>query len=198
MAKPTQCLSALLQTALLYGLLALPPAAPAATLERPDDVLRSSLIEAIESSDSFADRFDAEVWLTDMSRRLASRVKDPQERLKILKTVHYEAQRAALEPELVLAVINVESNYDRFAISSAGARGLMQIMPFWLDEIGHPDDNLFHITTNIRLGCTILSYYLKQEHGNLYRALARYNGSVGKRWYPNRVFQALSSRWYKQ
>ena len=198
MARPTKHLSALLTTALFCGLLAVHPVATAATLERPDDTLRSILIEAIESSDSFADRFDAEVWLTDMSRRLASRVKDPEERLTILKTVHYEAQRAALEPELVLAVIHVESNYDRFAISSAGARGLMQIMPFWLEEIGHPEDNLFHIKTNIRFGCTILSYYLKRENGNLYRALARYNGSVGKRWYPNRVFQALSSRWYKQ
>ena len=170
----------------------------AATQERPDDALRQILTEAIESSDSFEDRFDAEVWLTDMSNRLTSRVKDPEERLTILKTVHYEARRAGLEAEMVLAIINIESNYDRFAISSAGARGLMQIMPFWLDEIGHPEDNLFHITTNIRFGCTILSYYMKRENGDMYRALARYNGSVGKRWYPNRVFSALSGRWYKQ
>ena len=172
--------------------------APAATTERPDGAMRVILIKAIESSDSFKDRFDAEVWLTDMSNRLASRVKDPKERLKILKTVHYEAQRAHLDPELVLAVIDVESRYDRFAISSAGAQGLMQIMPFWLDEIGHPEDNLFTITTNIRLGCTILKYYLDMEKGNLARALARYNGSVGKYWYPKLVFNALSARWYKQ
>ena len=170
----------------------------AATQERPDAELRTALIEAINSSDSFEDRFDAEVWLTDMSQRLRSRVKDPQERLTILRTVHYEANRAALEPELILAVINVESNFDRFAISSAGAQGLMQIMPFWLDEIGQPEDNLMDIRTNIRFGCTILSHYLEREKGNLYRALARYNGSVGKRWYPNRVFKSLSSRWYKQ
>ncbi len=172
--------------------------AAAATLERPDDSLRQILIEAIESSDSFSDRFDAEVWLTDMSSRLQKRVKDPEERLKILKTVHYEAGRADLEPELILALIEVESNYDHFAISSAGAQGLMQIMPFWLDEIGHPDDNLFHIGTNIRLGCTILSYYLKREKGNMFKALARYNGSIGKRWYPNRIYRALTRRWYKQ
>ncbi len=172
--------------------------AAAATRERPDDTLRQILVEAIESSDSFSDRFDAEVWLTDMSSRLQKRVEDPEERLKILKTVHYEARRAGLEPELVLALIEVESNYDRFAISTAGAQGLMQIMPFWLDEIGHPEDNLFHIGTNIRLGCTILSYYRKREKGNLFRALARYNGSVGKSWYPNRVYRALTSRWYKQ
>jgi soluble lytic murein transglycosylase-like protein len=170
----------------------------AATLERPDDTLRQILIEAIESSDSFSDRFEAEVWLTDMSSRLQKRVDNPEERLKILRTVHYEAQRAELEPELILALIEVESNYDRFAISSAGAQGLMQIMPFWLDEIGHPQDNLFHIGTNIRLGCTILSYYLKREKGNLFKALARYNGSVGKSWYPNRIYRALTKRWYKQ
>ncbi len=170
----------------------------AATMERPDDTLRQILIEAINSSDSFSDRFEAEVWLTDMSSRLQKRIDNPKERLKILRTVHYEARRAALEPELILALIEVESNYDRFAISSAGAQGLMQIMPFWLDEIGHPQDNLFHIGTNIRLGCTILSYYLKREKGNLFKALARYNGSVGKSWYPNRIYRALTKRWYKQ
>jgi soluble lytic murein transglycosylase-like protein len=192
-------LPALLQAACIAGLLAGTSAsALAATQERPDNTLRQILTEAIESSDSFQDRFDAEVWLTDMSNRLASRVEDPEERLTILKTVHYEARRAKLQPELVLAIINVESNYDRFAISSAGARGLMQIMPFWLDEIGHPQDNLFHITTNIRFGCTILSYYLERENGDMYRALARYNGSVGKRWYPRRVYSALSRRWYEQ
>jgi soluble lytic murein transglycosylase-like protein len=160
--------------------------------------MRRALIKAIDSSDSFKDRFDAEVWLTDMSQRLESRVKNPKERLTILKTVHHEALRAKLEPELILAIIDVESRYDRFAISSAGAQGLMQIMPFWLDEIGHPDDNLFAISTNIRLGCAILKYYLKMENGNLARALARYNGSVGQLWYPRLVFGALSSRWYKQ
>jgi soluble lytic murein transglycosylase-like protein len=172
--------------------------ATAATMERPDDAMRAILIKAIDASDSFKDRFDAEVWLTDMSTRLKTRVKDPKERLTILKTVHYEAQRAHLDPEVVLAVIDVESRYDRFAISSAGAQGLMQIMPFWLDEIGHPEDNLFSISTNIRLGCTILKTYLDREKGNLARALARYNGSIGKYWYPNLVFNALSARWYKQ
>lgn len=189
----------LLLSTLLGGLIfAHPSITTAATSERPDEEMRNTLIKAIESSDSFKDRFDAEVWLTDMSQRLESRVKDPGERLTILKTVHYEAQRAELDPELVLAVIDVESRYDRFAISSAGAQGLMQIMPFWLNEIGHPDDNLFAISTNIRLGCTILKYYLNMEKGNLTRALARYNGSVGKFWYPKLVFNALSSRWYKQ
>ena len=173
-------------------------ATQAATTERPDDELRHILIQAIDSADSFADRFDAEVWLTDMSRRLDRKVPDPQERLLILKTAHYEATRAELPPELVLAVIDVESNFDRFAISYAGARGLMQVMPFWLDEIGRPDDDLFDIHTNLRMGCTILRYYLDKEKNDKTKALARYNGSVGKRWYPNRVYKSLSSRWYKQ
>ena len=167
-------------------------------MERPDDVMRQALAKAINSSDSFTDRFDAEVWLTDMSNRLSSQVKAPEERLSLLKTIHYEARRANLDPELVLAIIHVESNFDRFAISSAGARGLMQIMPFWLKEIGRPEDNLFDVATNLRFGCTILNIYLKREKGNKYRALARYNGSVGKRWYPSSVFNVLSSRWYRQ
>jgi soluble lytic murein transglycosylase-like protein len=129
---------------------------------------------------------------------LQSRVKDPQERLKILKQVHYEATRAQLEPELVLALINVESNFDHFAISSAGAQGLMQIMPFWLDEIGRVDDNLFDINTNLRFGCTILNIYLKREKGDMRKALARYNGSVGKNWYPQRVYKALQTKWDRQ
>jgi soluble lytic murein transglycosylase-like protein len=184
--------------ALLAGLLCVCPTTWAATQERPDANMRESLLAAINSSDSFIDRFDAEVWLTDMSSRLATRIKDPDERLHILKLVHYEAKRAELDPELVLALINVESNFDRFAISSAGAQGLMQIMPFWLDEIGRPDDNLFDINTNLRFGCTILNIYLKRERGDMRKALARYNGSVGKNWYPARVYKALGSRWYRQ
>ncbi|HYQ72132.1 MAG TPA: lytic transglycosylase domain-containing protein [Gammaproteobacteria bacterium] len=173
-------------------------AAWSATQERPDADMRKALISAINSSDSFVDRFDAEVWLTDMNNRLGTRVEDPKERLTILKKVHYEARRASLDPQLVLALINVESNFDRFAISSAGARGLMQIMPFWLDEIGKPDDNLFDIETNLRFGCTILSIYLEREKGDMHRALARYNGSVGEHWYPRRVYTALRKRWYQQ
>jgi soluble lytic murein transglycosylase-like protein len=179
-------------------LLLLASQAWSATQERPDAEMRQTLLEAINSSDSFQDRFDAEVWLTDMSSRMGRRIEDPEERLRILKQVHYEARRANLEPEVVLALINVESNFDRFAISSAGARGLMQIMPFWLDEIGRPGDNLFDVATNLRFGCTILNIYLKREKGNLHKALARYNGSVGKHWYPQRVFKALRKTWYQQ
>jgi soluble lytic murein transglycosylase-like protein len=160
--------------------------------------MRRLLIKAISAADSFEDRYDAEVWLTDMSNRLSSKVEDPEERLRILKTAHYEASRAGLPPELVLAVIDVESNFDRFAISNAGARGLMQVMPFWLDEIGRPGDDLFDIHTNLRFGCTILKLYLNREHGDRGKALARYNGSIGKAWYPQRVFKALWKRWYRQ
>jgi soluble lytic murein transglycosylase-like protein len=194
--RPVKTLSAALLLASQCWLYITP--AWSATQERPDADMRATLLQAINSSDSFSDRFDAEVWLTDMSIRLQSRVKDPQERLKILKQVHYEASRAKLAPELVLALINVESNFDHYAISSVGARGLMQIMPFWLEELGRPDDNLFDINTNLRFGCTILNIYLKREKGDMRRALARYNGSVGKNWYPQRVYKSLRTTWYRQ
>lgn len=162
-----------------------------------DEELRLRLALALAEEGSAEDRFEAEVWLTDMSTRLARRVPDEQERLHLLRQIFLEARRADLPPELVLAVIQVESNFDRFAISSAGAQGLMQIMPFWLDEIGRPDDNLFHIHTSLRMGCTILRYYLDMERGDLTRALARYNGSLGSAKYPHRVYAALRTRWYK-
>jgi soluble lytic murein transglycosylase-like protein len=152
---------------------------------------------AVSEADSFEDRFDAEVWLADMSGRLARQVKDPQERMYILRRVHYEASRVELPPELILAVIEVESNFDRYAVSVAGALGLMQVMPFWKDEIGRPDDNLNHIDTNLRYGCTILKFYLDKENGDLRRALGRYNGSLGKRKYPNKVIDKLSYKWFK-
>ncbi len=170
----------------------------AATTEPPDEELLHLLRTAVVRADSFQDRFEAQVWLMDMSTRLARRLPDPEERLEFLRLVHEEAAKASLEPELVLAVVDVESNFDRFAISRVGARGLMQIMPFWREEIGRPDDNLFQIKTNLRYGCTILRYYLNAEKGDLTEALARYNGSAGRREYPNRVFRAWHIRWYKQ
>jgi soluble lytic murein transglycosylase-like protein len=163
----------------------------------PDPELRETLRAAASDSESFTDRFHAEVWLTDMSRRLARQVKDPEERINILKLVHLEAMRADLPPELILAVIETESNFDHYAISVAGAIGLMQIMPFWLDEIGRPNDNLLHIETNLRYGCTILKFYLDKENGDLRRALGRYNGSLGRRKYPNKVIDKLSKKWFQ-
>lgn len=163
-----------------------------------DPELRARLKDAVSRAESFENRFAAQIWLMDMSERLEGRLPDAGQRLELLRQVHFEARRTDLSPELVLAVIEVESNFNRFAISSAGARGLMQIMPFWLDEIGRPDDNLFRPQTNLRFGTTILRHYLDREDGNLTRALARYNGSLGQTWYPERVFRALNRRWYTQ
>ena len=145
-----------------------------------------------------------------MNTRLAPFLQDEQQRIHILKAVHREASRTGLPPELVLSVIEVESRFDRYAISSATALGLMQIMPFWLDEIktlpayqqlvesGRLNDNLFDIDTNIWFGCTILKHYRDRERGKIWKALARYNGSVGKSWYPARVFRARDKHWFKQ
>jgi soluble lytic murein transglycosylase-like protein len=179
-------------TALLLAL-----AGPTTAQEGPDPELVELLRQAASDTESFSDHFDAQVWLTDMSARLEEQVGDPQERIEILKRVHHEAVRADLAPELVLAVIDVESNFDKYAISVAGARGLMQIMPFWLDEIGRPDDNLIHVGTNLRFGCTILKYYLDLEKGDLKRALGRYNGSLGRREYPNLVLDKLRLKWFR-
>lgn len=163
-----------------------------------DPELRQLLKEAIASDSGFEDRFDAQVWLLDMSRRLEKFVADPKVRIELLKLIHYEARRVGIEPELVLAVIEVESRFDEFAISVSGARGLMQIMPFWLNEIGISDQNLFKIRTNLRMGCTILRYYIDMEPHDLGRALARYNGSLGRTIYPNKVINALHRNWFKQ
>lgn len=179
---------------LLLPAKAVADAAPAAV----DSSLREALIRAINASDSFTNRYVAEVWLMDMSQRLARWLPEPNERLELLRQVHYEATRAGLPPELVLAVIEVESAFNRWAISSAGAQGLMQIMPFWLKEIGRPDDNLFHVGTNLRYGCTILRHYLDRSKGNLTEALARYNGSYGRYDYPQRVYRALDRHWFAQ
>ena len=159
--------------------------------------LRLLLQQAIESSDSFKDRFDAEVWLVDMSDRLKKLLPEKKERIELLKAVHFEAKRSNLHPELVLAVIHIESHFDRFAISRAGAQGLMQVMPFWLKEIGHPNDNLVDLKTNLRMGCTILKYYLDKEKGDLVKGLARYNGSTGRRVYSDKVLDALRTHWFK-
>lgn len=164
--------------------------------QAPEPELRTLMQSAVATAFSFEDRFDAEVWLMDMSTRLQRYIREPAERLKLLKLVHQEAHKAKLSPELVLALIHTESRFDRFAISSAGAQGMMQVMPFWKDELGRPQDNLTDIATNLRYGCTILSYYLKKEGGNLSRALGRYNGSLGRDTYPNKVIGLWEGQWY--
>ena len=163
-----------------------------------DDEMRQTLRQAMYGPGGFEDHIAAEVWLTDMSNRLKKTIPDAKYRLELLKTIHAEAVRSNLQPELVLSVIQVESNFDRFAISPAGARGLMQVMPFWIKELGHPDDNLFIPKMNLRYGTTILKYYMDKENGQTSKALARYNGSVGKYRYPRLVFNALRKKWFVQ
>ena len=134
--------------------------------------------------------------LVEMSQRLASRVPDRVQREEFLVTMHYEAKRAGLDPQLVLGLIQVESNFRKYAVSRAGARGYMQVMPFWVKLIGDKDHNLFHLRTNLRFGCLILRYYLDIENGDLYRALGRYNGSLGKPEYPTAVVRAWQRNWH--
>lgn len=134
-------------------------------------------------------------WLQDMSRRLEKRMPDPVMREDFLRTVHYEATRAGLDPQLVLGLIQVESGFKKYAVSSVGARGFMQVMPFWVRTIGNADHNLFHLRLNLRYGCTILRHYLDIERGDLYRALGRYNGSLGQPQYPNLVVGAWRKHW---
>lgn len=129
-------------------------------------------------------------WLDTMDGRLARRIPDSDYRRDLLRSVHYEATRAGLDPQLVLGLIQVESNFRKYAVSTAGARGYMQIMPFWSKLLAEGEDNLFHLRTNLRYGCTILRHYLDIENGNLFRALGRYNGSLGKAAYPDLVFKA--------
>ena len=134
-------------------------------------------------------------WLDEMSRRLASRIADPQEREDFLATVHYEATRAGLDPQLVLGVIEHESAFRKYAISTAGARGYMQVMPFWTKLLGATEQNLFHLRTNLRYGCVILRHYLDIENGDVFRALGRYNGSLGRPEYPDAVMAAMNRNW---
>ncbi len=162
-----------------------------------DNGLKQRLISALATTNSIKDRFDMNVWITDMTRRLEPYIEATESRLELLEHVYQESRRADLPPELVLAVIHTESLFDRFAISRAGARGLMQIMPFWLNEIGRGEDNLFNVETNLRFGCTILRHYIDKERGDIGRALARYNGSRGKRKYPDKVFSRLRRHWYR-
>ena len=134
-------------------------------------------------------------WLTAMSQRLETRIPNFQSRLDFLRTLHFEATRAGLDAQLVLAVIQIESSFRKYAVSRSGARGYMQVMPFWVDLVGRKGDNLFSLRTNLRYGCVILKHYLNLEKGDLIRALARYNGSMGKPEYPNLVIGAWRSVW---
>lgn len=158
-------------------------------------VLQRSVSDQAAPKPAFASQYEADSWLAEMSRRLEKRLPNESYRTDFLNTVHYEATRAGLDPQLVLGLIEVESGFKKYAISSAGARGYMQVMPFWVREIGATEHNLFHLRINLRYGCTILRHYLDMEKGDLFRALGRYNGSLGRPEYPNMVRAAWHGHW---
>ena len=162
--------------------------------EKMAESVRAALHKAITDQSApflaFATAGEARTWLDAMSSKLERRMPDKALGEDFLVTVHYEAKRAGLDPQLVLGLIQVESAFRKYAISSAGARGLMQVMPFWVGVIGTVDSNLFHLRTNLRFGCVILRHYIDIEKGDLYRALGRYNGSLGRPEYPNMVLAA--------
>ncbi len=143
----------------------------------------------------FASDFEGQAWLAAMSERLKKRLPNQAYREEFLRSVHYEATRAGLDPQMVLGLIQVESGFKKYAVSSVGARGYMQVMPFWVRSIGTADQNLFHLKLNLRYGCTILRHYIDIERGDLYRALGRYNGSLGRPQYPNLVLGAWRKHW---
>lgn len=158
-------------------------------------VLHKNISGQDTSRTSFLSEQEEREWLALMSRRMAAYMPDRSLREDFLRAVHYEASRAGLDPQMVLGLIEVESRFRKYAVSRAGARGYMQVMPFWVRQIGTKGQDLFHMKTNLRYGCTILRYYLDIEKGNLYRALERYNGSLGKLAYPRRVSSAWRRHW---
>ena len=176
-------------------LLALGLPAPCGADGQTDPELKGVIAEAIEPAECFVDRYEQEVWFAYMDPRLARFVKDPEERRQILHHVHCEARRVNVPPELILAVMDVESRFDRYAVSYAGAVGLMQVMPFWPSQLGMGNEQLIRIPENVRMGTTILGYYLRKERGNYPRALQRYNGSLGRPTYSDLVIDRLVSRW---
>jgi soluble lytic murein transglycosylase-like protein len=182
-------------TLLAAVLLGAPPAALAGA--QAEEQLAATVVSGLQRAigdnpvpRDYAERSGVRTWLAEMSRVLAVRMPDETARTEFLATVHYEATRAGLDPQLVLGVIHHESGFRKYAVSVADARGFMQVMPFWVRLIGTPDQNLFQLRTNLRYGCTILRHYLDLEKGDVYRALGRYNGSVGRPEYPTAVMAA--------
>jgi soluble lytic murein transglycosylase-like protein len=183
------------------GLPALAPS-PASAGAQVEEKLAPSVVAGLQRSiadnpapSDYANKPTVRPWIDEMSRRLASRISDARAREEFVATVHYEATRAGLDPQLVLGVIQYESNFRKYAISSADARGYMQVMPFWSRLIGAAEHNLFNLRTNLRYGCVILRHYLDTEGGDLYRALGRYNGSLGRPEYPNAVIETMNRYW---
>ena len=195
--KPTLMLN--LSLAAMLSLVGLAAHAGAQQEEQLSASVQAMLQQAIADQAplklAFAHSQDTQNWLAEMSQRLKKRMPDPERRVDFLEALHYEATRAGLDPHLVLALIEVESGFNKYAVSRVGARGYMQVMPFWVKNIGSADQNLFHLRTNLRYGCTILRYYLDMEKGDLFRALGRYNGSLGKAEYPNLVKATWHKRW---
>jgi soluble lytic murein transglycosylase-like protein len=185
----------------LFVLLVLPALAWAGAQQHEPlaDSVRARLSRQVSdkavASMAFRSSSDAQRWLDSMDQRLAKRIPDRKSRLELLRTVHYEATRARLDPQLVLGIMEVESGFRKYAVSRAGARGYMQVMPFWVKLIGQQSHNLFHLRTNLAYGCAILRHYLDIEKGDYFRALGRYNGSLGKPEYPNLVLAAWRGRW---
>lgn len=158
-------------------------------------VLQRAVADQAAPKLAFSSQQEAQFWLSEMSDRLKNKIKDENARREFLSTVHYEAVRAGLDPHLVLSLIEVESGFNKYAVSRVGARGYMQVMPFWVKAIGKREHNLFHLRINLRYGCTILRHYVDMERGDLYRALGRYNGSLGQAEYPNLVKTAWHKHW---
>lgn len=169
----------------------------AAADQQRDPELKEVVQRAITQAECFTDQYDSAVWYTLMEPRLRRIVKEHEERMEILKHVYCETHRAGetrLPPGLVMAVMDIESRFDRWAVSSAGAVGLMQVMPFWPQKLGIKRYELIHTGPNIHMGCAILRYYLRYERNDVRKALARYNGSIGHRDYPDLVISRWS-RW---
>jgi soluble lytic murein transglycosylase-like protein len=190
---------------LLLALLAVMPLAPQALAAasgvpaQSDPELRAVVQQAIGQAQCFTDKYDSAVWYTLMEPKLRRYVKDDNERLEILQTVYCETHRSqgsVLPPGLVMAVLDVESGFDRWAVSSAGAVGLMQVMPFWPEQLGMRRYELTRIAANLHMGCAILRFYLDSEHRDVRRALERYNGSIGRRDYPDRVIVRWTTYWH--
>ena len=192
-------LLALVLVLVLVGALPLADAAPAAPAAQRDPELRAVVQQAIGQAQCFADQYDSAVWYTLMEPKLRRFVKDDKERLEILQTVYCEAHRngtSVLPPGLIMAVLDVESGFDRWAVSSAGAVGLMQVMPFWPEQLGMHRYELTRIVPNLHMGCAILRFYLDSERRDVRRALERYNGSLGRRDYPDRVIVRWTTYWH--
>lgn len=163
-----------------------------------DPELRAIVARAINTAECFPDKFDSAVWYTLMEPKLRRVVKNRDERLQILKTAYCEAHRPGekrLPPGLIMSLMEIESRFDRWAVSSAGAVGLMQVMPFWPGQLGMQRHQLTQIEANMRMGCAILRFYLARERNDVRRALARYNGSVGRREYPDKVVTRWTRYW---